>query len=259
MLKPASGFKGLTIAATDGDIGSVNDLYFDDLSWTIRYLVVDTGTWLPGRQVLISPLSVRRVDDKILVDLTRNQVQNSPPVEADKPVNRQQEEAIARYYDQRYYWEGPYRWGLLAYPGMPPVPTAPIPADAMGEEMAARERETPSGDPTLRSSRDVTGYYIAALDGEIGHVDDFLVEDRAWAIRYLLVATRNWWPGKKVLISPEWIKTVSWAVSLVQVDLRRDEIKAAPEYDPSRPFDREYESRLIEHHNRRKYWEWEGR
>ena len=259
MLKPASGFKGLTIAATDGDIGSVNDLYFDDLSWTIRYLVVDTGTWLPGRQVLISPLSVRRVDDKILVDLTRNQVQNSPPVEADKPVNRQQEEAIARYYDQRYYCEGPYRWGLLAYPGMPPVPTAPIPADAMGEEMAARERETPSGDPTLRSSRDVTGYYIAALDGEIGHVDDFLVEDRAWAIRYLLVATRNWWPGKKVLISPEWIKTVSWADSQVQVDLRRDEIKAAPEYDPSRPFDREYESRLIEHHNRRKYWEWEGR
>ena len=259
MLKPASGFKGLTIAATDGDIGSVNDLYFDDLSWTIRYLVVDTGTWLPGRQVLISPLSVRRVDDKILVDLTRNQVQNSPPIEADKPVNRQQEEAIARYYDQRYYWEGPYRWGLLAYPGMPPVPTAPIPADAMGEEMAARERETPSGDPTLRSSRDVTGYYIAALDGEIGHVDDFLVEDRAWAIRYLLVATRNWWPGKKVLISPEWIKTVSWADSQVQVDLRREEIKAAPEYDPSRPFDREYESRLIEHHNRRKYWEWEGR
>lgn len=259
MLKPASGFKGLTIAATDGDIGSVNDLYFDDLSWTIRYLVVDTGTWLPGRQVLISPLSVRRVDDKILVDLTRNQVQKSPPVEADKPVNRQQEEAIARYYDQRYYWEGPYRWGLLAYPGMPPVPTAPIPADGMGEEMAARERETPSGDPTLRSSRDVTGYYIAALDGEIGHVDDFLVEDRAWAIRYLLVATRNWWPGKKVLISPEWIKTVSWADSQVQVDLRRDEIKAAPEYDPSRPFDREYESRLIEHHNRRKYWEWEGR
>ena len=259
MLKPSSQFKGLTIAATDGDIGSVSDLYFDDLSWTIRYLVVDTGTWLPGRQVLISPLSVREVADKILVDLTRTQVQNSPPVEADKPVNRQQEEAIARYYDQRYYWEGPYRWGLLAYPGMPPVPTTPIPADGVTEEMVARERETPSGDPTLRSARDVTGYYIAALDGEIGHVDDFLVEARAWAIRYLVVATRNWWPGKKVLISPEWIKTVSWADSQVQVDLRRDEIKEAPEYDPSRPIEREYESRLVEHHNRRKYWEWEGR
>lgn len=259
MLKPASEFKGLTIAATDGDIGSVTDVYFDDLSWTVRYLVVDTGTWLPGRQVLISPLSVQQAGDKILVSLTRTQVQNSPPVEADKPVNRQQEEAIARYYDQRYYWEGPYRWGLLAYPGMPPVPATPLPADARAEEMAARERENPSGDPTLRSARDVTGYYIGAADGEIGHVDDFLVEDRAWAIRYLVVATRNWWPGKKVLISPEWIKTVSWADSQVQVDLRRDEIKGAPEYDPSRPFDREYEARLLEHHNRRKYWEWEAR
>jgi len=109
MLKPASGFKGLTIAAVDGDLGSVADLYFDDLSWTVRYLVVDTGTWLPGRQVLISPLSVREAGDKILVALTQAQVKDSPPVESDKPVNRQQEEAIARYYDQRYYWEGPYR------------------------------------------------------------------------------------------------------------------------------------------------------
>ncbi|HEV3349502.1 MAG TPA: PRC-barrel domain-containing protein, partial [Methylomirabilota bacterium] len=140
MLKPASGFKGLTIAALDGDLGSVADLYFDDLSWTVRYLVVDTGTWLPGRQVLISPLSVREAGDKILVALTQAQVKDSPPVESDKPVNRQQEEAIARYYDQRYYWEGPYRWGLLAYPGMPPVPTAPIPVEGVTEEMAARDR-----------------------------------------------------------------------------------------------------------------------
>jgi len=259
MLKPTSGFKGLTIAAIDGDLGSVADLYFDDLSWTVRYLVVDTGTWLPGRQVLISPLSVHEAGDKILVDLTQAQVENSPPVETDKPVNRQQEEAIARYYAQRQYWEGPYRWGLLAYPGMPPVPTAPVPADGIAEEMAAREREAAHGDPSLRSARDVTGYYITALDGSIGHVEDFLIDDRAWAIRYLVVDTRNWWPGKKVVLSPEWIKTVSWPDSQVLVDLRRDEIKAAPEYDPSRPFDRAYENRLLEHHSRRKYWEWEGR
>ena len=259
MLKPASGFKGLTIAAADGDIGSVADLYFDDLSWTIRYLVVDTGTWLPGRQVLISPLSVRGAADRIHVDLTQAQVKHSPPVETDKPVNRQQEEAIARHYDQRYYWEGPYRWGLLAYPGMPPVPTAPIPADGVAEEMAPRGDGATLGDPSLRSTRDVTGYFIAALDGEIGHVDDFLIDDRAWAIRYLVVDTRNWWPGKKVVLSPEWIKTVSWADSQVHVDLSQDEIKTAPEYDPARPFDREYENRLVEHHRRRKYWEWEGR
>jgi PRC-barrel domain protein len=259
MLRPARGFKGLTIAAADGDIGSVADLYFDDLSWTVRYLVVDTGTWLPGRQVLISPLSVREAADKILVGLTRAQVKGSPPIDADKPVNRQQEEAIARHYDQRYYWEGPYRWGLLAYPGMPPVPTAPVLADGIADEMAARGRAGTGGDPSLRSTGDVTGYYIAAADGDIGHVDDFLIDDRAWAIRYLVVDTRNWWPAKKVLLSPEWIQTVSWADSQVRVDLRRDEIKGAPEHDPGRPFDREYENRLVEHHRRRKYWESEGR
>lgn len=259
MLRAAGAFKGLSIAATDGDIGSVKDLYFDDLTWTIRYLVVDTGAWLPGRQVLISPLAVRGpVTDKVTVDLTRAQVEESPPIDADKPVDRQQEEALSRYYNYRYYWEGPYRWGLLAYPGMPPVP-APVPGDPVVAEMLAREREQAAGDPSLRSARAVTGYYIAAQDGDIGHVDEFLVDDRAWAIRYLVVDTRNWWPGKKVVLSPEWIKTVSWADSRVYVDLRKDEIKAAPEYDAERPFDRDYENRLFEHHARRKYWEFEGR
>ena len=105
----------------------------------------------------------------------------------------------------------------------------------------------------------VKGFHIHAVDGEIGHVDDFLIDDRAWAIRYLVADTRNWWPGKKVVLSPDWIKTVSWPDSQVHVDLRQDEIKASPEYDPSRPFDRAYENRLLEHHNRRKYWEFEGR
>jgi hypothetical protein len=140
---------------------------------------------------------------------------------------------------------------------MPPVP-APVPGDPVVAEMLAREREQGAGDPSLRSARDVTGYYIAARDGDIGHVDEFLVDDRAWAIRYLVVDTRNWWPGKKVVLSPEWIKTVSWADSRVYVDLRKNEIKAAPEYDAGRPFDREYENRLFEHHARRKYWEFEG-
>lgn len=259
MLTAASKMKGLAIAAADGNIGSLHDLYFDDLTWTVRYLVVDTGAWLPGRQVLISPLSVRGpVTGQIAVDLTQEQVRNSPPVEADKPVDRQQEEALARYYNQHYYWEGPYRWGLLAYPGMPPVPAPPIEAPGP-EEMRARERESVEGDPTLRSARNVTGYYIAALDGDLGHVEDFLIDDRAWAIRYMVVDTRNWWPGAKVVVAPDWIKSVNWADSTVHVDLRRDEIKAAPAYDPARTFERDYEERLFDHHGRRKYWEWEGR
>lgn len=257
MLRTASELNGLSIAAVDGDIGSVKDLYFDDLTWTIRYLVVDTGSWLPGRQVLISPMSVRRPElDRIAVELTRDQVQSSPPVETDKPVDRQQEEALARYYNYRYYWEGPHRWGLLAYPGMPPAPVENAP---VVQEMMARERDRIEGDPALRSAKDVTGYYIAALDGDIGHVEDFLIDDEAWAMRYMVVDTRNWWPGKKVVVSLEWIKTVSWEASKVSVDLRQDEIKGAPAYDSSRVFDREHEQRLFEHHGRRKYWEWEGR
>jgi hypothetical protein len=169
MLSAASGFKGISIAAVDGDIGSIRDLYFDDVTWTIRYLVVDTGSWLPGRQVLISPLAVRgkRLSDKVPVSLTQEQVKNSPPIDADKPVDRQQEEALARYYDQRYYWEGPYRWGLLAAPGMEAM-AIPSPITPVVEEMDARARERPKGDPYLRSVRDVTGYYIAASDGDIG-------------------------------------------------------------------------------------------
>src|SRR5687768_3585048 len=116
-MRPASSFKGLTIAAADGDIGSVKDLYFDDGSWTVRYLVVDTGAWLPGRQVLISPMSVNQpvTLDRVFVDLTREQVKDSPPVESDLPVNRQNELELSRHYRYPYYWEGPLRWGAVDF------------------------------------------------------------------------------------------------------------------------------------------------
>src|SRR5262250_23282 len=122
MLRAASHLKGTSIAATDGDIGSVSDLYFDDLTWTIRYLVVDTGTWLPGRQVLISPRSVRSASgqDRVPVALTKEQVKNSPSIDADKPVERQYEEAYSKYYGYPYYWTGPHRWGSTPYPGEGP-------------------------------------------------------------------------------------------------------------------------------------------
>jgi hypothetical protein len=246
MLRTASHLKGTTLAATDGDIGSVQDLYFDDLTWTVRYLVVDTGTWLPGRQVLISPRSVGAVSDeeRIPVSLTKSQVENSPSTETDKPVDRQYEEEYSRYYGYPYYWTGPYRWGATAYPGealaLPATPDAVIP---------------PPGDPSLRSVWNVMGYYIEATDGDIGHVEDFIVDTREWAIRYMIVDTRNWWPGKKVLVSPEWIREVSWPESRVYVDMSRDAIQQAPEYDPEQPLAREYEERLFGHHGRRTYWE----
>ena len=248
MLKAASYLKGTSIAATDGEIGSVQDLYFDDRSWTIRYLVVDTGTWLPGRKVLISPMSVRAgtTSDSVTVGLTKHQVEESPSVDAELPVNRQYEEAYSRYYGYPYYWSGPNRWGPSQYPG------------DVGTGAGATAADTYSpvgGDPSLRSVRDVTGYYIEATDGDIGHVEDFLIDDRNWAIRYMIVDTRNWWPGKKVVVSPEWIRQVSWHDSKVFVDLTREGVKTAPEYDPDHPMTRDYETKLFRHYARPNYWE----
>jgi hypothetical protein len=256
MLRAISELNGIGIAATDGEIGSVKDFYFDDLTWTIRYLVVDTGSWLPGRQVLISPMSVTAppTADRLPVGLTKQAIENSPSIDTDRPVDRQHEVALSSYYRYPYYWEGPYRWGAIASPDAAVMSPLPEP---VAQELEARERE--GADQHLRSARDVSGYYLEAVDGGIGHVEDFIVDDEAWAIRYILVDTANWWPGRKVVISPEWIRDVSWPDSTVYVDLPREQIKAAPEYDPSRPFERDYETRLFEHHRRRKYWESEAR
>lgn len=247
MLRAANHLKGTSIAARDGEVGSVQDLYFDDHSWTIRYLVVDTGTWLPGRQVLVSPRSVMTMteEDKVPVSLTKDQVEHSPSTDVDKPVERQFEEEYSQYYGYPYYWTGPYRWGATAYPG----------EGVLTPELAAGVIPERGGDPSLRSVRNVTGYYIEATDGDLGHVDDFIVDTSEWAIRYMIVDTRNWWPGKKVLVSPEWISEVSWPESRVYVDMSREAIKSAPEYDPDVPLVREYETRLYGHHNRRAYWD----
>ncbi len=110
------------------------------------------------------------------------------------------------------------------------------------------------GDPHLRSTKEVEGYYIRATDGEIGHVEDFVVDDEEWAIRYVVVDTRNWLPGRKVLVSPRWISHLSWPQKEVYVDLTRDETKSAPEWDPDAPLDRQYEMRLHEHYGRPPYW-----
>ena len=249
MLIGASELMSHTILATDGEIGSVQDLYFDDAHWTVRYLVVDTGTWLPGRQVLISPRAVASPPSgrRIPVALTKERIEASPSVDTDKPVNRQYEAEYSRYYQYPPYWLGPYRWGATLLPGE--VLAAPLGATV---ELVT---DDVGGDPHLRSVGDVMGYYIEAKDGDLGHVEDFLVDPRDWAIRYMAVTTRNWWPGKKVLVAPAWISEVRWETSRVRVDLDREQIKSAPEFDPSRPVDREYEGRLFAHYGRRHYWD----
>jgi hypothetical protein len=248
MLTNITFLKGLAIHATDGELGTVDEFYFDDETWAIRYLTVETGGWLGGRQVLISPFSILHTDwpaKRLDVALTKKQVQNSPDINTHQPVSRQHEAEYNLYYGYPYYWGGPYMWGPAYYPGeWATAPTELMPDTTRGE----------SPDSHLRSTKAVTGYRIDATDGEIGHVDGFVLDDEAWAIRYIEVATRNWLPGKKVLVSPAWIERVSWMDSEVYIALSREAIESAPEYLRSRPLTREYENRLYAHYGRPPYW-----
>lgn len=244
MLTNASRLKGLVIRATDGEIGTVDQLYFDDESWSIRYFTVETGGWLGGREVLISPVSVIATDwqgKRLDVALTKKQVEDSPNIDTHRPVSRQDEATYLGYYGYPYYW-GCYPMGLVD-------PNAKLNNELVGDRI---QRE--STDTHLRCMEAVTGYRIEAADGEIGHVEGFILDDANWAIRYMEVATRNWWPGKKVLISPSWIGRVSWTNSTVYVGLSREAIQTGPEFDESAPINREYEDRLHAHYGLAPYW-----
>ena len=257
MLRRVRELQGYTIGATDGDIGRVTDLYFDDDSWTIRSFVVDTGTWLPGRMVLISPASILGIDPpglRLQTDLTRRRVEESPSVDTSRPVSRQHEVAAARHYGHPYYWMGPYRWGPLAYPGAAvPPPGASAHQGLTTEEITAREREW--ADPSLRSVNAVHGYTIEATDGRLGHVEDFLIDEQSWTIRYLVIDPRSWWPGPHVIVSTEWLEDVRWSDSAVVVNVTREAVRNAPRYETRGPLPREFETRLHGHYRRPGYWE----
>lgn len=251
MFTTSTDLKGLVVRATDGELGTVDELYFDDETWGIRYLTLETGGWLGERQVLISPMSVLQIDwpsRRIDVKLTRKQIENSPNIDRHKPVSRQHEAAYLGYYGYPYYWDGPYMWGSVYYPGELGTPMT------LSQQAVAERIQRESADTHLRSTRAVTGYHINATDGEVGHVDQFIVDDHAWAIRYLEVATQNWWPGKKVLLSPAWVERVSWEESKVFVALSREAIKTCPQYVEAIAITREYENKLYFHYGRPPYW-----
>jgi hypothetical protein len=239
----ASEVLGLAIEAKDGRIGRVSDLLFDDRGWTIRWAVVDTGDWLPGRSVLLPPsrLAVADLDRSVLrVDLTRAQVQQSPELSHDLPVSRHYEQVIFDYYGWSPYW-------VPGFPGFTPFEP---PLYAAGEKPMPLE---PAGDPDLHSIVDTKGYTVEARDGAIGHVEDFLVEDHAGAIRYVVVDTRNWWPGKKVLVAPHWVESIRWSERVIHFDTTRARISAAPQYD-RKTLGRDYEERLHAHYDMPTYW-----
>jgi sporulation protein YlmC with PRC-barrel domain len=231
MLIKAHDMKGAAIIARDGAIGEVEDVYFDDEKWTARYLVVKAGALLSRRDVLVSPISIEKVDEannRVIVNLTRDQVKSSPDIDTQKPVSRQHETAFMDYYGYPYYWGGPYLWGDSAFPATLAMPPA---VESQMAAAAARRRESEdSYDEHLRSVNEVRGYHIEAADGEIGHVDDFVIDDRDWAIRSIVIKTGGWLLGRKTLVSPQSIEGISWTESKMFVNLTRDQIAGGPEY-----------------------------
>ncbi len=260
MLRSLKSIRGFKLAATDGEIGKVREVYFDDHSWTVRYFVVETGGWFTGRDVLITPRSLGPIvedDETIAVHLTKEQIRHSPPVETEKPVSRQYEEAYYSYYGWEPYWAAP--GGTPAF--WVPAPTAIPPTEPFGRRPSdlPREREAELEEqvrnPNLRSSAEVRGYSIHAQDGHIGHLEDYIIDDEEWRVRYLVLDTRNWLPGKQVLVSPEWINMISFLQREVYVNVTKEVIRNAPEYDPDLPVDRALEGKLYEHHGYHAYWE----
>ncbi|MBM4025242.1 MAG: PRC-barrel domain containing protein [Planctomycetes bacterium] len=247
MLRSVESLRGFTIGATDGRIGEVHAFLFDSRNWTVRYLVVDTGKWLPGRKVLIAPSALGPLDWQggvLHVNLTQEQVRNSPDIDTDKPVSRQREAELHRYYGWTPYWGTGYGIG-----GMPP---AGYPHTLADRQTAVLEAERP--ETTLRSTRAVKGYRIRATDDEIGAVDDFIVDDEG-GIRYLVVDTGKWLAKRKVLIPPAWVTDIRWEEQKVWVDVPRQTIKDSPPYDPAAPVNRRYEVRMYDYYGRPKYWE----
>ncbi|MEP7063007.1 MAG: PRC-barrel domain-containing protein [Betaproteobacteria bacterium] len=266
MLRNISDLEGYAIRATDGEIGHVKNFYFDDAAWVVRYLVVDTGTWLSSRKVLISPIAIGKPNlmSRVLpASITKEQVKNSPDIDTDKPVSRQHEIRYLGYYGYPYYWGGAGLWGAGAFPGAMMVPgyvagsvavPRATPSEAEKSFARAEEARHRDDDPHLRAGNSVMTYHVEATDGDIGHVEGFIVDDETWAIRYIIVNTSNWWMGHQVLIAPQWIESVNWHDATVSVNVTQQAVKGAPPYDSADGLDRTRESALYKHHGRPVYW-----
>lgn len=238
-----------TIGATDGEIGKVKDFLFDNTTWTIRYLVIETGGWLLGKRVLLSPeaLQATSEEDKVFnVNLTKEQVEHSPDIDTDKPVSRQQEIELYRHYPWTSYWGGDMWAGGIGTTGMM-MPVAE-PLDQAVRNAMIDENESPAereqGDPHLFSARYVDGYTITASNGDIGDVEDLIVDDQSWRVNYMVVDTGNWLPGKKVLLAPQQIEAIDWDTSSVVVNATQEQIKNSPEYDHDKPLSDDYTTNL---------------
>jgi hypothetical protein len=245
MLRSLTQPEGYIISALDGEIGSCHDFLFDDAQWIVRYMVADTGHWLPGRNILITPALLEQPDwdtRRFPVRLTRQQIEESPPLDSDAPVSRRYERTYHDFFATPYYWMGSGLWGDYPSPGMMMPPQPQTTPSEIPEE---RPQDT-----TLRSVREVTGYGVATTDGDAGRITDFIVDDQSWALRYLVVDT-SWLPlSKKVLIATDWIEEVSWVDRQIRVDVTSEQVEEAPKLDTRVPVNEAQETVLYDYYGR---------
>lgn len=228
--------KHFSIHATDSDIGGVRDVLFDDNSFVVRYLVADTNTWLPlSRKVVLSPISVTAIKHEegiVEISMSSQMLKDSPSIDEHKPVSREYEETLFRYFGYGYYWIGPGAWGDFAHP-----------THLADPEAAALERQEMSqvSENHLRACGEINGYEVATTEDNVGHICDFVFDTKVWSIQLLVVDTHNWLPGgKKLALLPCDVEKIDWSSHNVRVKLSKEALMARPEVDMDRLNDDTY-------------------
>lgn len=259
MLRKLKNLEGFTIHGKDDDLGKVKDFYFDQQRFGLRYVVVDTGNWLKHQKTLISTKSFTKINyeqEEILVDLTSDELEEAPSLDKNKPISKVMEEKLVKHFDWPIYWVSPHPTDG------PAIQAGSVIREVLFDfnELTAEEKRTKENDveSNLRSFNEVRGYHIQAEDKEFGHLEDLFVDEEDWAIRYLLIDTRNILPGKDVLIAPEWLELISWNEEKIFVNKTKEEIKNAPEYREEKTdylVHRDYEEKLYDHYDELKYWQ----
>lgn len=247
MLRSLQNLYDYQINATDGSVGWIKDFLFDDQKWELRFLIA--SPWLFGQDVLLAIRTIGPLDrhnQTLPIRLTMKQIIESPDIHSQIPASQRDILEQTPYHEWPSYWTG-FDTLLAEHPALTlPVKTQPAETPAEGH--------APGEGNHLQSARDTQGLHIAAIDGGIGHLEDFIVNVENWRIRYLVVATKNWLPGSKVLISPKWIRSINWTEEKIHIDHTVQEVRNSPPFDPAEPINRAYEQVLYDYYGRPHYW-----
>jgi hypothetical protein len=243
MLRSLNEIIRFQLQGIDEEIGRCKYFLFDDKFWGVRYMVADTNKWLPGgRKILISPISLcapKWEEHQFPINLTREEVKNSPALDEHQPISHLYESELFKYYGYGNHWTDKALWE--GYPSPSPLVDANVLKDST---------QVKAEDQHLRSTDEVKGYEIHATDQKIGHIDGFILNDEDWSIPYIVVDTRNWLPGGyKVLISHKCIEAVNWAEGSIVVNVSAKKIKESPPFDLERLIDAQYEIHLRQYYD----------